>query len=93
MRIGFASASATSAAVALAGDAVDGRAQPRLLALRAARLRRARVVRAGGEHERGGQRAPSAQRLRQDRRHTRGSSSRMRWLTTRLDPPGGIDTP
>ena len=92
MRIGFASASATSAACALAGDAVDGRAQPRLLALRAARLRPARdrwrPPRARATDGRGHDDTSASTGL-----PARRSSSRTRWLTTRLEPPGGIDTP
>src|SRR5207249_1320245 len=62
-----------------AGELVRDRAEPRLLALRPAGLDEPGVVRPGGEDERG--------------RHRTPTSSPTRWLTTRLEPPGGIETP
>ena len=89
MRIGFDERVGDVGRVRVAGDAVDGRAQPRLLALRAARVDQPGIVDAGGEHER--RESPASPHHRGGQ--ATGRSSRMRWLTTRLEPPGGIDTP
>ena len=89
MRIGFDSASATSAACASPVIAVDGGAQPRLLALRTARVDEPGIGRSGEDERRDRHR----QRRIIDAGQATGRSSFTRWLTTRLDPPGGIDTP
>ena len=86
MRSGFGERVGDLGRVLVAGDPVDGRAQPRTgrrCGPHAADLLRGRLERAA----RASSTAPSVATTRY------AATSATRWLTTRLEPPGGIDTP
>ena len=76
--------------VLVAGEPVDAAADPALLALGTAGLHEPGIVGRLREHDSDVQ---GPRIIGTTCAYATGRSSLTRWLTTRLEPPGGIDTP